>query len=169
LSDGDGRVLWSPWRMDWILADKSDGCALCGDEPDPAAPDGLTVHAGEHAIVRMNKYPYCSGHLLVFPRRHVSDLNELEAVERAALDAALGQALGAARAALKPEGVNLGMNLGAAAGAGIPGHLHWHVVPRWAGDTNFLCVTADVRTVPEHIRATRDRIRASWPLTETAR
>ena len=156
------QVLWAPWRMDWILSDKPGGCALCRKLDEGAELDPLIVHAGPEAIVCMNKYPYGSGHLLVYPRRHCADLLELDATERSALEDALHHALRAVREALNPEGVNLGMNLGEAAGAGIPGHLHWHLVPRWSGDTNFLSVVADVRSMPEHLRDTHARIKACW-------
>jgi len=153
-------VLWAPWRIDWILAPKSEetGCPLCLR----AEQDALLIHADEQVIVCMNKYPYGTGHLLVFPTEHLEHPKQASKEVRSALDDAVHHAMDALQRALSPEGMNIGMNLGAAAGAGVPGHFHWHVLPRWGGDTNFLSTLADIRTVPEHIRETRDRIRSCW-------
>ena len=111
----------------------------------------------------LNAYPYTSGHLMVMPVRHVADLEELTADESAALWAAATDAVRAIKAAYRPEGINLGLNLGRAAGAGVPGHLHVHVVPRWNGDTNFMTTVAETRVLPESLGETDAKLRAAWP------
>ena len=158
------KPLWAPWRLEYITqADEQTGCVFCDEAAgtlDPAV--SLLVHAGDAAIVLLNKYPYASGHLMVSPRRHVGDLSELtddEALEIHRLSVAGVDAL---TRVYGPGGFNLGWNLGRVAGAGIADHIHLHVVPRWAGDTNFMPVLADVKVIPEHLLATRDRLRGAW-------
>lgn len=157
------KQLWAPWRLEYIKqADEQPGCVFCaaaaGDDEER-----LVVHRGEHAFVLLNKFPYSSGHLMVAPYRHVDELAGLtdeEALEvhRLAVQgvAALGEVYG-------PEGHNLGWNLGRVAGAGVVDHIHLHVVPRWAGDTNFMPVLADVKVLPEHLLETRRRLVEAWP------
>ena len=111
----------------------------------------------------LNAYPYGSGHVLVMPTRHVGDLAEVGGAERAALWDAVHDAVAAVTAAYHPGGVNVGANLGRAAGAGIPGHLHVHVLPRWEGDTNFMTSVAETRVLPEPLSETWRKLRASWP------
>ena len=106
----------------------------------------------------MNRFPYAHGHLMVAPRRHTGDLLALDAAESAAIDAELKRAVAALAAEYSPQGYNIGINLGRAAGAGIADHLHWHVVPRWEGDTNFMPMLADTRVISEHIEAAYDRL-----------
>lgn len=120
------------------------------------------VKRGTHINAILNAYPYTSGHLMVMPVRHVGDLEELTPAEAAELWATTTQAVRALKAAYRPEGVNIGINLGRAAGAGVPEHLHVHVVPRWNGDTNFMTVTADTRVLPEALSRTRDKLVRAW-------
>ena len=122
------------------------------------------VKRGTHINAILNAYPYTSGHLMVMPVRHVGDLEDLTPAEAAELWATTTQAVRALKAAYRPEGVNIGINLGRAAGAGVPGHLHVHVVPRWNGDTNFMTVTADTRVLPETLSRTRDKLVRAWPV-----
>jgi ATP adenylyltransferase len=154
--------LWAPWRLEYIQnADEQGGCVFCraaeGDDEEQ-----LVVHRGERAFVLLNKFPYASGHLLVAPYRHgvgFGDLAEAEALEVHLLSARGMEALAAV---YKPEGYNLGWNVGRIAGAGIPDHVHLHVVPRWAGDTSFMPVLADVRVLPEHLVETRRKLADAW-------
>jgi ATP adenylyltransferase len=163
---GSGVVteqLWAPWRLEYIArADEQDGCIFCGAA---AGSDeaGLVVHRGEHAFVLLNKFPYSSGHLMVAPFRHVGDFGELESDEAVEIHRLAAQGLGALAAVYSPQGYNLGWNLGRIAGAGIVDHVHEHVVPRWAGDTNFMPVLADVKVLPEHLLETRQRLADAWP------
>jgi ATP adenylyltransferase len=158
------RPLWAPWRLEYIeQAHDATECVFCieaaGDVPSEAS---LLVHRGEHSIVLLNKFPYSSGHVLAAPTRHVGELAALDDAEALELHRLAVAGLQTLERAYGPDGFNLGWNLGHAAGAGIADHVHLHVVPRWSGDTNFMPVLADVKVLPEHLLATRDRLREAW-------
>ena len=156
--------LWAPWRLQYVQdGGKSDGCIFC---TKPAAGDddeNLIVHRGEHCYVLLNLYPYANGHLMVAPYRHLGEVGEFTAEERGEMWELLDQSIIALTGAMSPEGLNSGINLGRVAGAGVVGHVHLHVVPRWNGDTNFMPVLADVRVMPEHLSRTLAQVRAAWP------
>lgn len=159
--------LWAPWRLEYVAqADEQEGCVLCTEAAGGLpSHESLRVHDGTAAIALLNKYPYSSGHLMIAPRRHVGALGDLtddEAIEIHRLAVAGIDVLARVYA---PGGFNLGWNLGRAAGAGIADHVHLHVVPRWAGDTNFMPVLADVKVIPEHLLETRDRLRQAWSIS----
>jgi len=144
-------------------ADASDRtCPFCA-APGKADDDGLIVHRGATCFVLMNLFPYNSGHLLVCPYRHVSDYTELSAPERIELGELTATAMRVTREVAAPHGFNLGMNQGEVAGAGIAAHLHQHIVPRWAGDANFLPIIARTKAVPELLEDARARLAAAWP------
>jgi ATP adenylyltransferase len=155
--------LWAPWRLEYVQSGAdAGGCVFC----DAAAGDdsaGLIVHRGERAYVLMNLYPYSNGHLMVAPYRHVPAPGDLDADERAEVWSLLDRGVRALTAAMSPHGFNAGINLGRVAGAGVEGHLHLHVVPRWNGDTNFMPVLADVKVMPEHVSRTAAKLRDAWP------
>jgi ATP adenylyltransferase len=159
------KPLWAPWRLDYIQqAGEQDGCVFCAESADGlSATDTLVVHRGQLAFALLNRFPYTSGHLLVAPHRHVGELGELEENEAAELHSVTVASLAALGAVYRPDAFNVGWNLGAVAGGSITGHLHEHVVPRWSGDTNFMPVLADLKVIPEHLLATRDKLRAAWP------
>jgi ATP adenylyltransferase len=145
--------LWSPWRMAYIQENKDAptdrACVFCA-LLDGTDPDGERVlRRDEHAFATLAKYPYNPGHLLVLPTRHEGDLERLTADEHAGIAALLTRSVRALRETSQPHGFNVGLNLGHVAGAGIPEHLHWHVVPRWGGDTNFMPVVGQTRVLPE--------------------
>jgi ATP adenylyltransferase len=145
--------------MTYILdEDKPGGCIFCL-AADGKGADNLVLGVGRLTLVMMNKYPYNNGHLLVAPRRHLPSLEELTAEELADLLASVRLSVRALKQVMNPEGFNVGLNLGRVAGAGIEEHLHFHVVPRWGGDTNFMTVFGEVRVIPEHIMATCDKLR----------
>jgi ATP adenylyltransferase len=144
-------------------AGEQDGCVFCHEAEGSLGADSLVVHRGDVALVLLNKFPYSSGHLMIAPRRHVGDLSELTEAEALAVHRLTAAALDALRAVYRPDAFNVGWNLGEVAGGSISGHLHEHVVPRWAGDTNFMPVLADVKVVPEHLAQTRERLAAAWP------
>jgi len=158
------KQLWAPWRLEYVAAaDEQEGCVFClaeaGDDEER-----LVVHRGERAFVLLNKFPYASGHLMVAPKRHVGELGGLDADEALEIHRLAVQGMAALMEAFGPQGYNLGWNLGRIAGAGIVDHVHMHVVPRWAGDTNFMPVLADVKVLPEALAETRRKLAAGWPL-----
>jgi ATP adenylyltransferase len=157
------KPLWAPWRLEYIQqADEQPGCVFCL-AAEASDEEGLVLHRGERAFVLLNKFPYSSGHLMIAPLRHVGELGDLDAAEAAEVHTLAVRAIAALRDVYAPEAFNLGWNLGRVAGAGVVDHVHQHVVPRWAGDTNFMPVLADVKVLPEHIAATRDRLASVWP------
>jgi ATP adenylyltransferase len=157
------RRLWAPWRLEYIQsADELPGCVFCraAELEDEV---GLVVHRGERAFVLLNKFPYGPGHLMLAPYRHLGELGDLSDEEALELHRLATAGLGALAQAMSPQGWNLGWNLGRTAGAGVVDHVHLHVVPRWAGDTNFMPVLADVKVMPEHLDETRRKLAAAWP------
>jgi ATP adenylyltransferase len=159
------RPLWAPWRLEYIVqADEQEGCVFCLEAGgEVTAQESLRIHDGESAFALLNKFPYSSGHLMVAPRRHVGELAGLTEDEALEIHRHAVAAVDALTSVYGPDGFNLGWNLGRVAGAGIADHVHLHVVPRWSGDTNFMPVLADVKVLPEHLLATRDRLREAWP------
>jgi len=154
--------LWAPWRLEYVSnADDQKGCIFCL-AASATDENSLVVHRGELAFVLLNRFPYSSGHLMVTPFRHVSELAQLSSDEASEIHALTVRALEVLADAYRPEGFNIGWNLGKPAGAGIVDHVHEHVVPRWQGDTNFMPVLADVRVIPEHLQATQVRLVAGW-------
>jgi ATP adenylyltransferase len=161
------RPLWAPWRLEYIAeADRQEGCVFCIEAAGELGEASLVVARGTHAFVLLNKFPYSSGHVLVAPVRHVGELADLAPDEAAEIHLLTTRAIDALRRAYGSDAFNVGWNLGQVAGGSIAAHLHEHVVPRWAGDTNFMPVLADVKVVPEHLLATRDRLREAWPVDE---
>ena len=150
------KTMWAPWRMEYILSEKEDVCIFCNGLSEN---NDLTLFKGDDIMVMMNKFPYINGHLLVAPVRHISALDELSKAEMGELLASVDQSVQILKQVMKPDGFNVGLNLGKVAGAGVEEHLHFHIVPRWFGDTNALTVFADVRVIPEHIKATFDNLK----------
>lgn len=147
--------LWAPWRLDYIVAAKQEeaplGCFICRYLLESQDRENYVVRRGEHSVVILNRYPYNNGHLLVAPLGHKASLSELTDVEALEIQQQLRLMVEALQATLNPDGFNVGLNLGRVAGAGLPGHLHWHVVPRWNGDTNFMTVVADTHVIPQSL------------------
>jgi len=191
VSDGLGR-LWAGWRGAYVAGVTDAERAETGDDSHGAATEDLpelglgqvagcvmcrvtapgiddatanVVWRGRRCVAVLNAYPYSSGHLMVLPTRHVADLEALEPDEHAELWATVGRAVVAVKVAYRPDGLNLGANLGRAAGAGIPGHLHLHVLPRWEGDTNFTTAVSGTRVLPEALPDSWAKLRAAWPTT----
>jgi len=144
--------------MDYILGEnKPQGCIFC-PWPGEDLAERLVLMSGRLTRIMMNKYPYINGHLLVSPRRHVPSLDDLSPAELLDLQVKLRQAMGILKETMRPDGFNVGLNLGVVAGAGVEAHIHWHIVPRWNGDTNYIPVFAEVRVIPEHFRQTYARL-----------
>lgn len=152
------KILWAPWRIDYILSDKGEGCIFCEYPAARSDRDNLILFRGKLCYVIMNRYPYNCGHLMVVPYPHTSSFNGLSEETMTEMMMLTRRCTEHLAAAMRPEGFNTGLNIGVAAGAGIDEHLHMHIVPRWAGDSNFMPVLNDVRTVPEHLMATYDKL-----------
>jgi len=157
------RLLWAPWRVEYIRqpACKRAGCIFCRGRRAKDDRKYHVVHRGELALAMLNAYPYNTGHLMVAPNRHVGDLERLSEDELAGLMLETRLCIQALRKAFKPEAFNVGLNLGQVAGAGIVDHLHVHVVPRWAADTNFMPILTDTRVIPEALERTYDAVVAA--------
>ena len=151
--------LWSPWRLEYVTSNTVEtGCVFC-EAPRPPAPDSLVVYEGSLCFVILNLYPYNNGHLMVVPYRHVASFSDLTPDEIAETGLILQRAEIALTEAYQPHGLNIGVNLGKSAGAGVLDHLHVHVVPRWAGDTNFMTVVGEMRVLPEELGTSAARLR----------
>jgi len=158
------RPIWAPWRLEYITAAGSqDGCVFCTEAAGELGADSLVVARGEHAFALLNKFPYASGHVMIATLRHIGELAAVSSDEAGEIHLLTTRAIEALRRVYSPDAFNVGWNLGQVAGGSIAAHLHEHVVPRWAGDTNFMPVLADIKVVPEHLLATRDRLREAWP------
>ena len=157
--------IWAPWRLAYIEQPTKDArdpqssvtlapgvdpaCFLCQGVADPDQRGRHVIQRTALTITLLNRYPYNNGHLLVAPKRHCAKLDVLTCEEQLDLSQTITGMVNILAAVLRPEGFNLGLNLGAAAGAGLPGHLHWHIVPRWGGDTNFMLTTASTKVIPQ--------------------
>lgn len=158
------RNIWAPWRTEYIesLADRADGCFLCRYRAEPHQDrQNLVLWRTRRCFVVLNRFPYTGGHSLVAPLEHVPDLNDLAGQTLRELMELVRDLQQVLAHAVRAEGFNVGINIGRCAGAGLPGHLHLHVVPRWPGDTNFMPVFADVRVIPESLESIYDRLQRS--------
>jgi len=154
------KPLWTPWRIEHVRG-TTEAETRCLFEPPGTkshVKQHLLLYRDPHALCLLNRFPYSNGHLLVAPTRHVSCLTELTPSETAPVMELVSRATSILKDQLRPDGFNIGVNIGSDAGAGISDHLHFHIVPRWRGDHNFISVLADIRTIPEHIDNTFDRL-----------
>lgn len=152
--------LWTPWRMQYVTtADRTPGCFLCVTAAEDRDAENLIVARGERAFVILNRYPYNTAHTLIAPYAHHGDLATLDPATASEMMALTQRLVDALKREYDPDGFNIGLNLGRIAGAGLPDHLHTHVVPRWAGDTNFMTTTGDVKVMPETLDQTYERVR----------
>jgi ATP adenylyltransferase len=160
--------LWAPWRRDFVTGEKPAGCIFCRFVSETGSGDdrrNLVLGRTADSFAVLNRFPYNNGHLMVVPKRHVADFVQLTEAELLDLSRLLQTSVRLVNEAYHPEAANLGMNLGADGGAGIVGHLHWHLVPRWRGDTNFMPVVAGAKVMVEHLDQTWVALR---PLFEQA-
>ncbi|QDT37167.1 AP-4-A phosphorylase [Stratiformator vulcanicus] len=160
--------LWAPWRLDYIKdpdrqkepPPTSSGCFLCDYREQPERDDtNFVVARAEHVFVVLNRFPYNNGHLLIAPLEHKGELAELSAEELLGCVTEMQRFVSSLKELLNADGFNIGLNLGSVAGAGLPGHLHWHVVPRWSGDSNFMTVTGDTNVIPQSLSALHAMLR----------
>jgi ATP adenylyltransferase len=149
--------LWAPWRLSYVAAPKkpaeADACFICAGLAEERDADNLIVQRTQNSVVLLNRFPYNNGHLLIAPRAHKGRLELLEAGEMLEVMETVQAMLRLLDDLMKPDGYNIGVNQGSAAGAGLPGHLHWHVVPRWNGDTNFMPIVSDTRVIAQALDA----------------
>lgn len=157
----DNRPLWAPWRIDYILGDKKDGCFMC-DKSEIKEFDAMVenhiVARGEKAFIILNSFPYSSGHLMVCPYQHVKEIGDLPVEVRNEIMELCVRAQQILTDLMNPDGFNIGFNIGHAAGAGHESHLHMHIVPRWYGDSNFMPVVSNKRIIPEALSATTSKL-----------
>ena len=155
------KILWAPWRMAYIkkFSEKNEGCFLCRAAKENDDKNNLVVFRGKTCFVILNRYPYNNGHLMIAPYRHIGSISDLDDEESREIMKLLKLSIKALKEEYKPEGFNIGLNLGKVAGAGVEDHLHFHVVPRWAGDTNFMPVISDTKVIPEALEESWRRIR----------
>ena len=155
------KHLWSPWRMDYILGEKQKGCIFCKKPLQKKDEGNLILYQGRYAFVMMNKFPYNNGHLMVVPKRHCLDLAQLKDKESQELFFLLKASTQVLTKSLRPHGFNIGVNIGAVGGAGEE-HIHFHIVPRWAGDTNFMSVLGETKIIPEYLEKTYRKLRSAF-------
>ena len=151
--------LWAPWRMEYLMSEGADECIFCVKPAQDDDAANLILLRTPLSFVMLNAYPYNNGHLLIAPFRHVASFGELTPEERADLMEAVAHAERILKQAFNPQGMNVGANLGHCAGAGVPGHVHVHIVPRWEGDTNFMPVVGETRVLPETLQETYERLK----------
>ena len=154
--------IWAPWRLAFIKSPKPDTCFLCDAVHGDDDRGSLLLCRTDLSICIMNRYPYNNGHLMVAPNRHEGDLGRLTGDELADMALLLQRSVAALRETVGPHGFNIGANLGKVAGAGVPDHLHLHIVPRWDGDTNFMPVTGDTKVVPQALDDLYDQLRPKF-------
>jgi len=152
------RPIWAPWRMQYILSKKGPECIFCEEPKEDKDRENLILFRSTQGFIIMNLYPYNNGHLMVVPYRHVYSITELSNDELLDLMKMVQQSVQCLKEAFLPEGFNIGLNIGKVAGAGIEEHLHFHVIPRWVGDTHFMAVLGEVRVIPEHVLNTYDKL-----------
>lgn len=156
--------LWAPWRMQFIhdLRERTGGCIFCEIAGPGDDRERLVLHRGERCFVVMNRYPYNNGHCMIIPYRHAGDIASFSEAEYAEMMRLAATSVGILSQRLEAEGFNCGINIGKVAGAGIVDHLHFHVVPRWCGDANFLPILGETRSMPEYLSQTYDRLRPGF-------
>ncbi len=159
--------IWAPWRLGYVIGDKKmppldeplelpgadPACFLCQAVPVTDDRERLVIDRGEHTVTVVNRYPYNNGHLLIGPQRHLARLDECDPAVQGEMTAKIAGMVALLEKVIHPHGFNIGLNLGAAAGAGLPGHLHWHIVPRWNGDTNFMPAIGGIKAIPQSLEA----------------
>jgi ATP adenylyltransferase len=159
------KHIWSPWRMRYIEKnEKEEGCVFCNALAREDSAANLVAFRGQCSFVILNLYPYTSGHLMVVPFKHLATLEELDPAMRAEMMELSTQCMTVLRRIYSPPAFNMGANIGEAAGAGVPGHVHIHIVPRWKADTNFMTTLGDTRVLPESLEDTYKRVREGFSI-----
>lgn len=156
--------MWAPWRMEYIESqpDKTKGCVFCENPKNKDDGESHIVYRGEHCYVMLNKYPYNNGHVMVLPYVHTNDLLNLSEKTQSECQQVINKTIKALRKVFNPQGINIGLNMGSAAGAGIAEHIHYHILPRWEGDTNFMPVVAGVKVISESLDSTYEKLKEAF-------
>ena len=155
------KQLWAPWRIKYILKEKPDGCVFCEKLNDNNDKDNYILERGKDSFTIMNIYPYNNGHLMIVPNRHIAEIEQLTVNEMSEMMELVSRAVKALKKSMNPEGFNMGANIGRIAGAGIADHIHFHVVPRWTADTNFMPVLSNTDVIPEGLNQTYDNLKGA--------
>ena len=161
-SDSKSEILWAPWRMEYILGEKESGCIFCTRINQDDDKENLILLRGKNDFVIMNKYPYNNGHLMVVPNRHTSEFDSLSDPEKLEMMNLVSKSMNVLKKTVNPDGFNVGLNIGKIAGAGIDDHLHFHIVPRWAADTNFMPVVGQTKIISENLGETWERLKEGF-------
>jgi len=161
-SDSKSEILWAPWRMEYILGEKESGCIFCTRINQDNDKENLILLRGKNNFVIMNKYPYNNGHLMVVPNRHTSEFDSLSDPEKLEMMNLVSKSMNVLKKTVNPDGFNVGLNIGKIAGAGIDDHLHFHIVPRWAADTNFMPVVGQTKIISEDLGETWERLKEGF-------
>lgn len=157
------KYLWSPWRMKYVSnQQQSIDCVFCEAQKQRDCVENLILHRASNTFIILNRFPYSNGHLMIVPYQHCPSYEDLDAEVRAEIMEMINDATRMLREAYHPPAFNVGANIGTAAGAGIAAHVHFHIVPRWAGDTNFMTSLSDTRVIPESLEDTYQRLKAAW-------
>ena len=159
------KHIWAPWRIKFIQrTEKDSGCIFCNALAKPDNPENLVIYRGERIFVILNRYPYTSGHVMVVPKEHVPSYMDLDRETRCDLMEGINAATRVITEVYYADGFNVGANIGSAAGAGVTGHVHFHVVPRWGGDANYMSTVGEVRVIPESLEDTYQRLKEKWQI-----
>ncbi len=161
-SDSKSEILWAPWRMEYILGEKESGCIFCTRINQDNDKENLILLRGKNNFVIMNKYPYNNGHLMAVPNRHTSEFDSLSDPEKLEMMNLVSKSMNVLKKTVNPDGFNVGLNIGKIAGAGIDDHLHFHIVPRWAADTNFMPVVGQTKIISEDLGETWERLKEGF-------
>ncbi len=162
------KKIWAPWRLEYILSlskekmlpkNKQKPCVFCERAKGKPGVRNLVLFKGKKSYVIMNRYPYTGGHLLVIPYRHIGNYSQITKAEHTEMGVLMDRSIKALNKVYKPQGINLGMNLGEAAGAGIKDHLHYHVIPRWTGDHNFITVVGETRVIMDDLKKSYQKLK----------
>lgn len=158
------KRIWSPWRAKFVQAkEKPNGCIFCDALTQADGLDNLVIARNKLSFVILNRYPYTTGHIMIVPFSHVPSYEDLDQATRCELMETISLATTILRKVYEPEGFNVGANLGLPAGAGVASHVHFHIVPRWIGDSNFMSTVGEVRVLPESLEDSYKKIRQAWP------
>lgn len=160
-SKGSIRCLWAPWRMDYILGEKKRGCIFCKKPKENQDAENLILYQGKYTFVMMNRFPYNTGHLMIIPRGHSVTLEQLNHFELGELFAFLKISIRVLKSTLSPQGFNIGVNIGKVSGAGED-HIHFHIVPRWTGDTNFMPILGETKIIPDYLVNTYQKLHSAF-------